>query len=194
MIIDKLSRLFENQPYLKTLYQALFITTYFGLFRIGEMTLTPVGHAVKVEDVHVGRNKNKLMFILHTSKTHNRGSKPQIVKISALKTQQAVPPGVASRCFRYCPFKLMQSFINCRKSQKSPNEQFFVFSDRSPVSADHFRVVIKHTIQALGLNPVLYSRHSLCVGRACDLLAIGVSVETIKKLGRWKSNAVYNYL
>ena len=62
------------------LYRAIFLTAYYGLFRIGE--LTDSAHAVKAEDVHVGVNKDKPMFVLHTSKTHNRGSKPQIIKIS----------------------------------------------------------------------------------------------------------------
>ena len=30
---------------------------------------------VKAADVHVGENKNKLMFILHMSKTHSKSDK-----------------------------------------------------------------------------------------------------------------------
>ena len=67
------------QPYLSVMYKALFSTAYFGLFRVGELMMSP--HVVKAVDVHIGTNKDKLMFILHTSKTHNRGVKPQIIKI-----------------------------------------------------------------------------------------------------------------
>ena len=35
--------------------------------------------------------------------------------------------------------------------------------------------------------------HGIRLGHVTDLLNLGVSVETIKKLGRWKSNAVYVY-
>ena len=31
----------NGQPFLASLYQALFATTYFGLFRIGEVTCSP---------------------------------------------------------------------------------------------------------------------------------------------------------
>ena len=73
----------DDQPYLSHLYAALFATTYFGLFRIGE--LTSGSHPVKVNDVHIARNKNKFLFVLHTSKTHSEGSGPQSIKISSKK-------------------------------------------------------------------------------------------------------------
>ena len=74
---------FSTQPYLQFLYKALFVTAYFGLFRICELTLTPSHHMVHAANVHIGKNKNKLMFVLHTSKMHNKGKKPQIIKIAA---------------------------------------------------------------------------------------------------------------
>ena len=53
---------FAEQPYLQQLYLTMFITVYFGLFRVGELTQTP--HVVKARDVHIAKNKNKLLFIL----------------------------------------------------------------------------------------------------------------------------------
>ena len=80
LIIKAVQDMFASQPYLKILYVALFLTTYFGLFRIGEVTESL--HVVLAQNVHVGTNKNKLLFVLHISKTHNKGSKPQTIKIS----------------------------------------------------------------------------------------------------------------
>ena len=56
---------FGAQPYLASLYTSLISTAYFGLFRIGE--LTAGSHPVKVTDVHIARNKQKILFILRTS-------------------------------------------------------------------------------------------------------------------------------
>ena len=70
-----------NQPYLSILYRTIFATAYYGLFRVGE--LTEGSHTVRVTDVHIARNKKKFLFILWTSKTHNRNSKPQAIKISS---------------------------------------------------------------------------------------------------------------
>ena len=54
--------------------------------------------------------------------------------------------------------------------------------------------LLKMGLQQCGIDYHNFSVHSLRAGRACDLLSYGVSVETIKKLGRWKSNAVFKYL
>ena len=44
------------------------------------------------------------------------------------------------------------------------------------------------------LNPLQYDTHSFRIGRATDLSKGGRSLSKIKRAGRWKSNAVYNYL
>ena len=80
ILISSVEKLFHH-PYVITLSQALLATSYFGLFRVGEMTASD--HVVKACDVHVVTNKKKMMFVLHTSKTHTRASKPQIIKIVA---------------------------------------------------------------------------------------------------------------
>ena len=78
-----MNKLFANQPYLLALYKAMYVTAYYGLFRVGELTLSE--HVVKAVDVHQGKNKDKLLFVLHTSKTHTRESKPQTITISGEK-------------------------------------------------------------------------------------------------------------
>ena len=74
------------------------------------------------------------------------------------------------------------------------DEQFFIFADRSPVKPQHIRNTLRDLLDTLGLNSVLYDVHSLRIGRTCDLEKFGYSIQTIKSMGRWKSNAVYRYL
>ena len=81
ILVKQLSDMFETQPYLESMYKALFVTAYFGLFRVGE--LTKGDHPVCAKDVHIADNKRKLMFILHTSKTHSHNHNPQIIKINS---------------------------------------------------------------------------------------------------------------
>ena len=57
-----------------------------------------------------------------------------------------------------------------------------------------FRIVLKSAIKNVGLDEKLYDTHSLRIGQTVDLLKLGFSVETIKKLEHWKSNAVFTYL
>ena len=191
-LMRKLSDLFAIQPYLCILYRAMFITAYFWLFRISKIATTPSGHTIRAHDVHLVCNKNKLLFILRSSKTHGKGAHPQMIRISAQENEQT--ENNCSRKLTFCPFNCIRDYISARRSIKKDTEPFFVFSDRSPVMASHFTTVLKKTIKSLNLNSKPYSSHCLRSGRTCDLLAMGVSIEKIKLLCRWKSNAVYAYL
>ena len=100
LLLKKLDVLLANQPYLLTMYRALFLTTYTGLFRIGEVTASP--HALKAKDVGIGKNKDKLRFLLRSSKTHTPGDRPQVIKISKEKTEKTEMS---------CPFMAVNNYL-----------------------------------------------------------------------------------
>ena len=180
----------QGQCYLEKLYSMIFITAYYGLFRIGELVASEGSHAVKVTDVHIGENKRKFLFVLRSSKTHGRYNKPQLIKIAMMKKKQ----NLKDQELHPCPYKYLKDFIFIRPKYKNSQEQFFVFADNSHVSDTHIRVLFKKILGLAGFNQNLYSFHGLRSGRSHDLLNCGISIEAIKKLGRWSSNAVYNYL
>ena len=163
LIIQEIPKIYDTpQPYLTTMYQALFMTTYFGLFRVREVTKGP--HVIKAKDVHIGKNKKKLMFVLHTSKTHGLDAKPQIVKINSCD--------IDSNAYhrskinknpkeRFCPFVMLQRYVEIRRRSKCASEQFFIFRDRTPVLPTHFRALLKTILKRLGLNESLYGIHSI---------------------------------
>ena len=171
----------EGQPYLAHLYAALFSTAYYGLFRVGE--LTESDHAVKVGDVEIGTNKNKIKFTLRSSKTHGKYTCPQSIKISKNLGGED-----------HCPFQILRNYLAQRPKARNYQENFFIFKDGSPVTPYHFHSKLKSIITIAGYDPEEFSTHCFRSGRAVDLFNLGVSVETIKKIGRWKSNAVYVYL
>ena len=198
LIVFQLETMFDKQPYLMILYQSLFVTAFYGLLRVGELTSSQ--HVVKAKDVHIGRNKEKLMFVLHTSKTHWAGEKPQVIKINSLKynsvglKKQITSSEKDKQDVKCCPFKLLRKYLSLRRKRKTDSEQFFIFRDGTPVSPLHFRNTLKETLIGLGLDGSVYGTHSLRAGNAVQMLENGISVETIRKLGRWKTNVVYTYL
>ena len=172
LIIYELIRMFEqnNQPYLLELYKMIFLLAYYGLLRISELTKTVSGHAVKAKDVHVGYNKDKILLILYTSKTHSRKSKPQQVKITALESH--------TNKNLFCPFKTIRKFTAIRgHTYIDDSENFFIFSDDRPVSAMHVRTILKTVLTQLGLDPKFYGTHSFRIGRTTDLEKAGQNIE-----------------
>ena len=133
-MLKNIGKLFGSQLYLATMYKALLITTYYGMFRIGEVTYSQ--HTVTASDVHIAMNKKKLLFILRSSKTHCKGNNPQVIKIISNETTRT--NGKVK--YHLCPFILLRQYLNLRRS-KSIQQQFFIFNDRSPVKPSHFRTV-----------------------------------------------------
>ena len=182
-----------NQPYLVTLYLAMFTTAYYGLLRIGEITDSQ--HVVKTWNMHIGLNKQKLQFILWSSKTHSKGVHPQTIKIASTRTMAQVEHSQAkpNKSASYCPYSILKDFLQAQNGAVYDGENFFVFSDHQPVKDYHFRNTLKNMLKLAGFDAQVYTRHGFRAGRSVDLLSYGLSVETIKKLGHWRSNAVYAY-
>ena len=125
LILFELGRFYDNQPYLTLMYRALFVLVYYGLLRIGELTTSE--HVLKAKDIHVARNKQKILIVLHSSKTHTKGDKPQHIKIATVNSSE-------SHKFvrHFCPFTWVRNYMITRGDFDSNEEQFFVFRDRSP--------------------------------------------------------------
>ena len=79
LILFSVDRFYSSQPYLSLMYKSIFLLGYYGLLRVGELTSSL--HTIKAWDIHMGKNKNKILLILYSSKTHGKESRPQKIKI-----------------------------------------------------------------------------------------------------------------
>ena len=173
----------KNQPYLAKLYKTIMVLGYYGLLRVGELTCG--AHTIKAKDVHVGKNKQKILLVLFTSKTHGLYTEPQQIRIWADQTLKNE---------EFSPFKITREYSNTRGGYRHDTDQFCIFQDGTPVRPRHFRSLLRKVLKLAGLNSSLYDTHSLRIGHATDLRRFGVSVDKIKQLGRWRSNAVFRYI
>ena len=132
------------------------------------------------------------MFVLRSSKTHGKYMYPQTVKISS--TPKPRIKGCERVNKKFCPFQLLRDYSMERPKYRDKNEAFFIFSDREPVKPEQMQQVLRNTLKIIGLNEKLYTCTSFRAGRTLDLHKMQISVESIKNLGRWKSNAVFTYM
>ena len=187
LLLLEIERKLAAQPYLEILYKTIFCLAYYGMMRIGE--LAKGSHTVLAKDIHVSRERGRMLLLLHSSKTHGKGSKPQKIIIKANFNDTTV-----GKTRSICPFEVISFYLEARGNYLSMQEPLFIFQDKSPVLPSHVRRILRSLLRKLNLNPKLYDTHSFRIGRATDLAKHGTDVEEIKRLGRWRSNAVYKYL
>ena len=166
----------QVQPYLEALYTALFALAYYGMLRVGEVTWSP--HTIKACDVHMGHNKDKMMLVLYTSKTHGKESRPQKIKVSAAGSTE----GYHSDQRIFCPFKSVIKYMSLRGNFTDRKEPFFVYADRSAVKSYQVRTFLRQLLSDLNLNASLYDMHSFRIGSTCDLEKFGYTVDQIKSM------------
>ena len=191
----------KNQPYLEILYVVAFLLAYYGMMRVGE--LTDSHHVIKAKNVHRSEDRKHLLIVLYSSKTHGPGQRPQKIKIKG-KTHLCVTdkgitytnedPAINKKIIHFCPMKWTNRYIQVRGPYLEDNEQFLIFSDGTPLKPMDMRKILRRIMSSLNLQANLYDIHSFRIGRATDLYKNNISIEKIKELGRWKSNAVYKYL
>ena len=122
-ILFEVQRMFRKkvQPYLEMMYKALIVLGYYGLMHVGELTHSQ--HVLKARDVLLGTNKDKLLLVLYSSKTHDIHARPQKIKITANKMQEF------KQRRHFCPFQLVSDYIKIRPEYVDENDPFFIFSD-----------------------------------------------------------------
>ena len=189
MLLNKLIIHYQDQPYLKTMYCALFSTTYYGLFRVG--VLTAGTHPVMVNDVRIDDKKELIQLILRTSKTHGYNNHPQKIKITKKPTVEAEDRSMHPQ---FCPYLLLQKYVWIRPRFQYKCEPFFIFRDFAPVTPNHICNLLHTLLDLCRFDSKYYDLHSLHQGQTIDLYDLGLLISRLKSIGRWKSNAIYRYL
>ena len=201
LILFKIQRKYENQPYLEAMYISAYLLQYYGLLRIGEIVQS--NHTIQASNLHESKTSKKLLIVLYTSKTHGLDSPPQQIKIFGKRNIEINDERHTNLYIlkkhelgKFCPVEWTKRYIQLRgpREPQSINDPLFRLSDKSPLQAAMLRNLLREIINGFNLDGQLYDTHSFRIGRATDLFKSNVSVDNIKHLGRWKSNAIYKYL
>ena len=123
------------------------------------------------------------------------GSQAVLIAIRVSKTNQSGAPTILRISRSGNPSLFCVTAVqNYLRHRPCHSQYFFSHMNESPLTRSQFTDVLAKAIRCLGLPTQVYTSHSFRVGRASDLASKGVPIETIKKLGRWKSNVVERYI
>ena len=119
------------------------------MMRVGEVTLSP--HVPLAKNIHIATNKDKLLLVLYSSKTHGLWSRPQKIKITSNKEEKT-----GSYLHRnFCPFALLRNYLKVHGNYREEKEPFFVFSDDHTVKSQQISSLLKNILKNLGIDEFL---------------------------------------
>lgn len=171
-----------NSSYECCLFRAAFFLAFFGFLRVSEFTAPSkkgdTSRMIKAEDITIGPNCSFLDLVIRVSKTDQKGTSVTL----------HIDQGSS---VKLCPVKAMAAFLAIRPSQGGP---LFVHFGGDPLTTYQFGNILKKGIKSVGLDPLGFSSHSFRIGAATAAAIGGISMEVIKGMGRWKSEAVNSYI
>ena len=91
----------------------------------------------------------------------------------------------------HCPVKELMRYFVLRPPL---GKTLFVNEAGELVTRSFVAKYLKLLVEWAGEDPSSYNTHSLRVGRASDLALAGACTDTIRRTGRWKSEAYLDYV
>lgn len=178
---DIILSIIKSLPYtsINFTFVTAILLAYFGCLRAAEFCYDPetappllTGHCTFVDAI-----PPYMIVKVGSSKTACRGFKA-VVGCSG-------DSGMCAHC-------AVKAYINIK--QATANQPLFRLEDGRSMAYKDMSRFIKDTTCKLGLNPDLYTPHSIRSGAATDAAAAGFEAIQLKDLGRWKSDTYYTYL
>ena len=90
-----------------------------------------------------------------------------------------------------CPINALERFLDVRPVSSGP---LFIHMDKSPPTRFRFQSVLTSTLAQAGYPAERFKTHSFRIGTATTAAMCGFNSDSIKVLGRWRSNAFRVYI
>ena len=174
-LLESIDKVITN-VYHSKLLKAMFLVAFYGLFRVGEITVQKSGN--------VSLYFNQLLVLKDCFQV-------QITSFKNNKTNKPFDIVIHKQPGGHCPYQALLNYLSVRGCDSGP---LFRFLDKSPVSRNFFTSRLKNCISFCGLDPRLFKSHSFRIGSASYLASIGKSDLQIKLMGRWSSDSFLRYI
>ena len=163
--------------YHKALIKAMLTVGFFGLMRIGELTMSKE----KVIPLNISQlsYSHTYISISITHFKHNQKLKPIEVPLQI----QSLP--------EVCPVRHLSYYLSLRGYDPGP---LFSFPTLAPIPRQFFSKHLAKLISFTGFQVDRYKSHSLRIGGASYYASLGYSDAQIRLLGRWESNSFVKYI
>ena len=169
-LIDALPN-FTSSTFETTLFSSMFLTAFHFALRVGEITDSP--HNLQLQQISTTETSISLSF---QSFKHA----PQHPGTHTLQANSA----------KYCAVKALLRYIQIRGDKPGP----LYCLHGKPVSRGLFATTLRFLLKHIGLSHSDFNTHSFRIGAATEWHQNNVSDLQIRRMGRWRSDAVLKYI
>lgn len=173
-----------SSTYEYILFKSAFILAFFAFLRVGEFTANKrrnvTSPSLQINDISLTNDQLKLF--IRKSKTDQRGYSNCIVVNRYLENDVT------------CPVLSLKKYLEIRPSL--PNcQQLFIHIDGSCLTRYQVSAVLRKAVSFLNIPDAdKFKSHSFRIGACSEAKLRGISDDTIKKWGRWSSDAFTCYI
>ena len=161
----------------RCLLKAMFVVAFFGLMRVGEITMSK-DKVVPLNLSHLNLTSKQALITIAKFK-HNKSMRPVEIPLPAQELSLI------------CPVRALHEYLSLRGMASGP---LFCLSNLKPVPRDFFIKHLKNTLSFCGFPLDRYKSHSFRIGGASYYAELGFSDAQIRLLGRWDSDAFLKYI
>ena len=186
LLYELVSALQHTSPsaYRRSLFGAMFMTAFYGFFRIGELSCASkkqVDNVLQFDHVTFLKQSSRVtpVKIVITKFKHNTNNRPFVITIESEPSET------------FCPVQTLLDYIKLRSHQKDP---LFACADGEAISTNDFNLEPRRALTFCDLDCSRYKSHSFRIGAACHVSEKGFSDSQIRALGRWRLDAFTTYI
>lgn len=165
------------------MFKAAMLCAFFGFMRVGEFTADSANH---IQDS---------VLLLSDIEFSSTGCRSVLVSFRTCKTNQAGRPLVirlvGTDDVSICPVAALRAFIQVRPFVPGP---LFCHFGGTPLTRYQFNAVLQKALGFSGLGNLRIRAHSFRIGAATVAHSLGVPLEEIQRMGRWRSDAALTYI
>ena len=153
-------------------------------------------HSIRALDLEAYKDSKRVIWGTDCDSVtlHIHGSKTDWLNAGTVRTHGALP-----KDHPHLQICLVRNLMCLHQSlpqrfTENTNQPFARLDNDVLISDRQLTLVIKRAAQRNGLNPDLYSPHSLRAGGATALFRATGDIDLVARFGRWKGRSVHSYL
>ena len=163
--------------YHRSLLKAMFLISFYGLMRMGEVTMSKHG-LVPLQMNQLQISQDKVIISITQFKYNSK-----LTPVDIIFPRHQDP--------QWCPVVHLSTYLLLRGFKPGP---IFSYPSLAPIQRTFYSYKLNLLLKSIGCDVSRYQSHSFRIGGASYFAELGYTDSQIRLLGRWETNSFIKYI